>query len=144
MYKHLLMPTDGSETSLRAVRQGVALAQALGAEVTVMTVVERFRSGLSDGAHVPEEVSRQDAARDAALARLADAEALVREAGVTCHRIVSNETVIYEGILQAARTAGADLIVMGTHGMGAVERLLIGSQTQRVLAHTELPVLALH
>lgn len=144
MYKHLLLPTDGSETSLSAVRQGVALAQSLGAEVTVMTVIERFPSGITDSAHVPEETVRQDSAREAALVRLEAAEKLAQQAGVRCHRILSSEHPIHQGILEAAHTAGADLIVMGTHGMGAVERLLVGSQTQRVLAHTKLPVLALH
>jgi nucleotide-binding universal stress UspA family protein len=57
---------------------------------------------------------------------------------------VSEHTGIYQGILAAAQLFNADLIVMGTHGAGALERLIVGSQTQRVLAHTAIPVLVLH
>ena len=144
MYKHLLLPTDGSETSMRAVRQGVALAQTLGAEVTVMTVIEHFPSGITGSANLPEETVRQASAREAALERLAAAENVAEQAGVRCHRILARDQPVHQGILEAASTAGADLIVMGTHGMGAIERFLVGSQTQRVLAHTKLPVLTLH
>lgn len=144
MFKHLLLPTDGSETSLRAVRKGVELAQALGAEVTVMTVIEHFPSGIMGSAHLPDETARQASAREAALERLAAAENLAMQAGVRCHRILARDQTVYQGILEAASTSGADLIVMGTHGLGALERFLVGSQTQRVLAHTQLPVLTLH
>lgn len=69
---------------------------------------------------------------------------MARGAGVPCQRIVVRDKPVFRAILEAAQTSSADLIVMGTHGMGLVERLLIGSPTQRVLAHTHIPVLTLH
>jgi len=145
MFKHILLPTDGSETSLRAVQKGADLAKVLGAEVTVMTAIEHFPAGIVGGAYRPDAQVLNNAPQQAANERLEVAEQLVKAAGVTtCHRILSQEHTVYQSILAAANTAGADLIVMGTHGMGALERMLVGSQTQRVLAHTKLPVLTLH
>ena len=75
----------------------------------------------------------------------AEAEALARAAGVACARLLVREPQpVYRAILQAAEDCGADLIVMGTHGMGLMERIFVGSQTQRVLAHTRIPVLTFH
>ena len=143
MYKHILLPTDGSKASIRAIEQGAELAQALGAEVTLMSAVERFGVGAigltySDIGH-PLNI----AAREAALFNLDEAQQLLAKYKLKINKMVLHEGSIYQCILEATKQSGADLIVMGRHGSGALERLLVGSQTQRVLAHTTTPVLVL-
>lgn len=144
MFKHIFLPTDGSETSLRAVQKGIELARCFGAEITVMTAIEHFPAGIMGSDYRPEGEPPHDVARDIAMERLDAAEALVKAAGLRCHRVLTRERAVFRGIVEAAETAGADLIVMGTHGAGALERMFVGSQTQRVIAHTNLPVLTLH
>ena len=144
MFKHILLPTDGSEPSLRAVEKGADLARQLGADVTVMTAIEHFPSGIMGSPYRPESKDAADAAHSAAIERLEAAEEVVRVRGVRCHRMLTREQPVYQGVISAASTSGADLIVMGTHGATGLERLLLGSQTQRVLAHTQIPVLVMH
>jgi len=96
-------------------------------------------------AYRPADEPQEPPGLPAAEARLAEAEALARAAGVACARLLVREPQpVYRAILQAAEDCGADLIVMGTHGMGLMERIFVGSQTQRVLAHTRIPVLTFH
>lgn len=143
MFKHILLPTDGSEAAMRAVARGVELALVFGAEVTVMTALEHFPAGIMGSAYRPEGDEEEPGYR-VALQRLELAEQVVKAAGAKCHRILVRDQPVYRGILDAAQSSGADLIVMGTRGLGLMERLFIGSQTQRVLAHTTIPVLTLH
>ncbi|OYU45381.1 MAG: hypothetical protein CFE44_07810 [Burkholderiales bacterium PBB4] len=143
MFKHLLIPTDGSEASQRALQRGVELAKALGASVTLMTAVEH-PGALRGLAVQASDNPMHQAAQAAALHWLEEAQASVAHWGVSVVCVVGEHQSIYQSILETARTSGADLIVMGTHGAGALERLLVGSQTQRVLAHTTIPVLVLH
>lgn len=144
MFKHILLPTDGSEAAMRAVAQGVELARSIGAEVTVMTSMEHFPAGIMASAYRPDSRPEEEPGHRLALERLDQAEKLVTDAGVKCQRILVRDQPVYKGILEAAKTSGADLIVMGTRGLGLMDRLLIGSQTQRVLAHTTIPVLTMH
>lgn len=144
MFQHILLPTDGSEPAMRAVTRGVELAARLGARVTVMTAIEHLPVGaLASGYRAPEP-QQEPPGVQAANYWLDQAEAVARKAGVPCQRIVLRDQPVFRAILDAAQSSGADLIVMGTHGMGLMERLFLGSQTQRVLAHTQIPVLTLH
>lgn len=144
MFKHILLPTDGSDAAMRAVAQGVELARSIGAKVTVMTSLEHFPVGIMGSAYRPHGNHEEEPGHEVALERLDRAERLARDAGVECQRILVRDQPVYRGILDAANTSGADLIVMGTRGMGLIDRLFIGSQTQRVLAHTTIPVLTMH
>ena len=144
MFKHVLLPTDGSELAMRAVRAGVELARSLGADVTVMTAMERLSPEQAKELAGADGAERRHRAHEIALARLDSAEKVARAAGVRCHRILARERSICRGILEAAHTAGADLIVMGTHGMSTLERLKGGSQTHRVLVRSGIPVLTMH
>lgn len=143
MFKHILLPTDGSETAMRAVTRGVELAAQLGSEVTVMTAIEHFPAGIMGSGYRPPESPQELPGQQAANYWLDQAEAVARAAGVPCRRIVVRDQPVFRAILEAAQTSNADLIVMGTHGMGLIERIFVGSQTQRVLAHTTIPVLTL-
>lgn len=144
MFRHILLPTDGSDTAMRAVASGIELALKLGAEVTVMTALEHFPTGIMGSGYRPEGDQDEEPGYQVALERLDRAEQIAGAAGVRCHRILEREQPVYRAILEAAKTSGADLIVMGTRGMGLVERLFIGSETQRVITHTDIPVLTLH
>lgn len=144
MFKHILLPTDGSDAAMRALRQGVELARSIGAEVTVMTALEHFPAGIMGSGYRPQAGQEEEPGYQMALDRLALAEDIARQAGVTHHRLLVRDKPVYRAILDAAQTANADLIVMGTRGLGLMERLFIGSETQRVLTHTTLPVLTLH
>ncbi|MCZ8292628.1 MAG: universal stress protein [Hylemonella sp.] len=145
MFQHILLPTDGSDPAMRAVARGVELAQRLGARVTVMTALEHFPAGIMASGYRPHDEPQEVPGLQAATYWLEQAEAVARAAGVPCERLLMREQkIVYRAILDAAQQCGADLIVMGTHGMGLMERLFVGSQTQRVLAHTTIPVLTLH
>lgn len=143
MFKHILLPTDGSEASLRAVAKGAELAKAVGAQVTIMIAIEHFSMGILGGSHRTEDDPLNTAAKEAAMHWLAASQAVVAKLGITANQLVLQQRTVHQCILDAAQSTGADLIVMGTHGAGAFERLIVGSQTQRVLAHTTIPVLVL-
>lgn len=143
MFKHILLPTDGSEASSRAVEKGAELAKALGANVTLMTAVEQFPLGVMGAAQRTDDNPMLQAARDAANHWLSAAQVSLSKHGITAKHLTMQGRSVHQAILEAAETSGADLIVMGSHGAGALERLLVGSQTQRVLAHTSIPVLVL-
>lgn len=144
MFQHILLPTDGSEAATRAVSRGAELAARLGARVTVMTALEHYPAGIMGSAYRPAQGADLEPGLQAAMDRLDQAVALVRQAGLDCHRLLLRDRPVYQAILDAAESQDVDLIVMGTHGLGLVERLFVGSQTQRVLARTQIPVLTLH
>lgn len=141
MFKHILLPTDGSDASQRAVESGARLAKALGAKLTLMSALDPLPLGVVSAAARAEDNPMQAAARTAAQHWLTQAQKLVQAQGQVAEELIVQERSIYQSIIAAATSTGADLIVMGTHGAGALERFLVGSQTQRVLAHTNLPVL---
>ncbi|HWP12285.1 MAG TPA: universal stress protein [Ramlibacter sp.] len=139
MFKRILVPVDGSSTALRAVEKAVGLAQAFGAHIDLVTVVDAYPFFGADYALGQDEFkAAATASSNQALAR---AEAAVVAAGLPCRRKIIDSHLIHEGILAAAQDMGADLIVMGSHGRHGIEKLLLGSTAQRVLSHTKLPVL---
>jgi nucleotide-binding universal stress UspA family protein len=144
MFKHILLPTDGSEAAMRAVTQGIELARQLGAQVTVMTVLEHFPDGIMGSAYRPEELQEEEPGLQVAQERLAAALRVAHDAGIRAQHLLVRDKAVHTAIVEAAKTSGADLIVMGTHGLGLIERIFIGSQTQRVLSHTHVPVLTVH
>ena len=146
MYKRILVPTDGSPLSQKAVRSAVDLASSIGAEVVAMNVVPRYPlSFFEGGANVsPAEIARiekQWAERGQAVA---DAVGKVAEkAGVKAKAITVRSDLVAEAILSAARKNKCDLVVMASHGRKGLKRLLLGSETQHVLTHGQIPVLVL-
>ena len=141
MFRHLLIPTDGSPLALEAATQAVAFARETGARLTALSVKPRFHPFTLR----PEQV--EDTAGDRwdvdlhARDHLAAVERLAREGGVPCEGVVVTSDRPWEAIVDAARTHGCDLIAMASHGRSGVASLLLGSQTQRVLAHSPVPVL---
>lgn len=142
MYKNILIATDGSELSDRAVRQGLEMATAAGARVTVVTVTDEFPTGSGSLLPRPEDLERYKAAAAKSARMLLDR--IVGEAkamDLQCSpRHVSDQTPA-EGILATCATDQCDLIVMSTHGRRGMDRLLLGSQAARVVTLSKVSVL---
>lgn len=141
MFSHILVPVDGSGTALLAVDKAVALAKAFGSRITVINVID-FYPFVGVGAdYAFGQTEYMAAANASATQALAGACNAVQAAGLPCEKKTIEGHVVHEGILEAATSLGADLIIMGSHGRHGIEKLLLGSVTQRVLSHTTLPVL---
>lgn len=142
MYKRILLPTDGSEASGRAVQSGIDFARSVGAEVVGMTATPPFHS-FTVSAEMLEETPASYAAASAARAqRLLDEIAdAARGAGVPCTCLRVEADSPYEAIIATARERGCDLIVMASHGYHGIKGLLLGSETHKVLVHSAIPVL---
>jgi nucleotide-binding universal stress UspA family protein len=142
MFKHILLPTDGSSLSDSAVRLGIRLAQALKARVTGVSVVLKARQ-LSFDSEFPGVKTEHAAAAFKAQAEafLAKIAAAAEEAGIPCETVVEVGDLIHETIIRTAETKNCDLIIMASHGRAGVKALLLGSETQKVLTHSKTPVL---
>jgi nucleotide-binding universal stress UspA family protein len=143
-YSHLLVPSDGSDRSQRAVREAVRLAVALGARITVLTVEQQPRMpvpGMGERLDGATLATLASAAREESDRVLAEALAIAAAAGVaaTVERISGERP--HQAIVAAADRLACDLIVMASHGRRGFQRMLLGSQTQRVLVQASVPVL---
>jgi nucleotide-binding universal stress UspA family protein len=142
MFKHILIPTDGTDLSRKAVIYGVQLAKTVGARVTAITVSEPYHVASMDAvlvAETPEEHEGQTARvaeRALEQARMAAEAASV---GVETVRQVHDQP--YRAIIDCARARACDLVVMASHGRRGVAALLVGSETTKVLTHSTIPVL---
>ena len=142
MFKQILLPTDGSELSTRAVLAGVSFAKEIGAQVVGMTAVPDFHTVTVDTDMLESTEDEYLAASEArASQRLATVSNAAREAGVPCNTILVRSDQPYEAILHAARQHGCDLIVMASHGRRGIGGVLLGSETQKVLVHSAIPVM---
>jgi nucleotide-binding universal stress UspA family protein/hemerythrin-like domain-containing protein len=137
MYRHLLVPLDGSDLSIETVSRAVNLARTLGARVSFLHVHDRDNESLKPASSTEFAQAYQDRAR----ALLTKAEAAARALGVPCDSSIRVDDVPHEAILDAARKAGCDLIFMASHSCQASMDMPLGSQTLKVLTTTELPVL---
>lgn len=141
MFKHILVPVDGSSTGLGAVAKAIELAKVFDSWITLVHVIDQYPFVGIGTDYAFGQTEYITAATSNANQALQAAENHVNAAGLRCTRQVIEGHVMEDGILQAAKTANADLIVMGSHGRHGIEKLLLGSVTQRVLSHTTLPVL---
>lgn len=147
MFKHLLIPTDGSRLAAKGIRAGVGLAKRLGARVTGAYVAAPYVPPVYGEAGVllagmSQKEYRSIAERQARKA-LAAVEAAARAARVPCRVEWLIEAQPWRGILAVARRRKCDAIVMASHGRGGLSGLILGSETARVLAHARLPVLVI-
>lgn len=145
MYSHILLPTDGSDLSLRAVDAGIALAKRLGARVHGLNVVPPFAAinYLADVVMLPEAAYDEEAAGRAER-YLADVRQRAREAGVPCETEYVFEARPHQVIVDVAKRQHCDLIVMGSHGRHGIDRWLLGSEAHRVIVGCDVPVLVCH
>ncbi len=144
MFKHLLLPTDGSAGSERAIARALELARECGVKVTGLHVVQPFHLVSHDIDMVEQTRASFEANVRARGRQYLDAiERGAEELGVE----VSTRIVVadhpYRAIIDTARTAGCDLIVMASHGRRGMRAVLLGSETQKVLTHGNTPVLVL-
>jgi len=145
MFKHILIPTDGSRLALKGAKAGIRLAKALKARVTAVYVIPPFMPiAYGDAAVYVPALSPQEykkSAERAARRALGAVEAEAKKARVRCQTRFVTAAQPYDGILRAARAAKCDAIAMASHGRGGLAGVLLGSETTRVLAHSKIPVL---
>ena len=143
MYKRILISTDGSDISQKAVQAAVDLARASGAELFAISVKEPFPySAISEMQPVPPQ-EFFDAQERIASERVKAVVSLAGNAGVTCHAHTVEAMHPWEAILDHATTQGCDLVVMASHGRRGLSAMLLGSETQKVLTHSSIPVLVI-
>jgi nucleotide-binding universal stress UspA family protein len=124
MYRHILIPTDGSELAQRGVAHGLALAKSVGAKVFAINVIEPIFAVTGDFASVLDRVAKE-----------------AKAAGVTCETIQMENIPPHQAIIETAENKGCNLIVMSSHGLNGLSMLLIGSVTNKVLTYAKIPVL---
>ena len=141
MFKHILVPVDGSATALQAVDTAIGLAKAHGSRVTAIFVVDPYPfTGVgTDFAYGQAEYL--SAATAEANTAIKAAKARFEAAGIAVESSVIESHSAWRGVVEAAESSGADLIVMGSHGRKGLEKLVLGSVTQAVLSHTKRSVL---
>ena len=141
MFKHILVPTDGSDITAKAIATALALAKSVGAQLHTISAKEPFPySAISEMQPTPPQ-EFFDAQERIASQRVAAVVTLCEAAGVTCHAHTVEALHPWEAIIDHARRMECDLIVMASHGRRGVSALLLGSETQKVLTHTKVPVL---
>jgi nucleotide-binding universal stress UspA family protein len=141
MYQRILFPTDGSDITMKALQSALSLAKLCGAEVHALAVMEPFPySAISEMQPVPpqEFFDAQQRVANARTKAISDAAAA---AGVRCQGYTVEALHPWEAILDHGKAQGCDLVVMASHGRRGVSALLLGSETQKVLTHSTLPVL---
>ena len=145
MYQNILIPTDGSELSQKAVETGLALAALSNASVVVLKVVPRYPHDYFEGGLTKQtDIEKQERHwSDAAQAMVNTVKADGGARGVKVTTEVVQSDMVAESIIVAAKKHECDLIVMASHGRRGVKRLLLGSETQHVLTDSHIPVLVL-
>jgi nucleotide-binding universal stress UspA family protein len=146
MYTHILVATDGSELSQRAVTSGIDLAALTKAALTIVNIIPHYARTYFEGgmAMRMEEIERIEAQWAADAQAVVDAGLVAAAAkGVIAQAQVVKSDLIAESIIAKATQCKADLIVMASHGRKGIQRLLLGSETQHVLTHSHTPVLVL-
>jgi nucleotide-binding universal stress UspA family protein len=150
MYANILLSTDGSDVARKGVEQGLALAKALNAKATVITVTEPlpvdFGGGHASG-WIPsqQEVDRFDAAcKERAGKVLGEAKAMAEQIGMSTELLHVPDSYPANAIIETAKSRGCDLIVMASHGRRGLKKLFLGSQASEVLADGSVPVLIVH
>ena len=145
MFKHILLPTDGSKLSERAVQRGLELAKELGARVTAVHVIPEFRMMADESFVLPttadlkRRYDKESKARaEKMLAKIAER---AKDAGVKYDCVSVMGDLPHDAIIDTAKKKKCDLIMMASHGRRGISSLILGSETSKVLAHSKIPVL---
>jgi len=145
MFRHILIPTDGSRLATKAVKAGIGLAREMGARVTACYAVELpwpaqiYGTGNGRGRRVLTQYGRNATAAGKRV--LAAVHRLARKAGVPCDEVLTKEVAPHRGIVDTARKLRCDAIVMASHGRGGLAGAALGSVTHKVLATSRIPVI---
>lgn len=142
MFKHILIPTDGSPVAHRAAKACIALAGRLGAKVTAYCAIEVLQPIYVEGYVFTRRQLNgfEQRAREAGQKRLDAIGKMARAAGVRFATVVAAAQTPYEGIIAAAKKRQCDVIFMASHGRRGLSKLVMGSVTQKVLSHSKIPV----
>ena len=146
MFKRILVATDGSELSARAVDKAIALARAVGADLFALKVVHLQAETYWDGALINERAAH--AKLEAQQTELAQAvvdavKKSAQDAGIRVTSLTVKASSVADAVIDVAQKNACDLIVMASHGRRGLARVLLGSETQHVLTHSQIPVLVL-
>jgi nucleotide-binding universal stress UspA family protein len=146
MFKHILFPTDGSPHSGVALTKAAMLAKLLGSKLTAIYVTGAYHPAYeSEGFLMPEMKTLRKRFDEEETARankiLEEVKKLAGTLGVECASVIATSDVPYRTIIEQAGKSGCDLIVMASHGRRGLEGVLLGSETQKVLTHSKIPVL---
>lgn len=142
MYRHILLPTDGSELSQKAIDYGMALAKSVNAKVTVLTVSTPFHVFAVEPGMVTDTLEQyQKHTADLAAKYLNVAKESALAAGVSCDMMHVEHAQPYLAIIDTAQRKSCDLIVMASHGRRGISAIVLGSETVKVLTHSTIPVL---
>jgi nucleotide-binding universal stress UspA family protein len=144
MFKHILVPTDGSELSQSTAKRAVSFAKEAGARITIFFAkpeypIAYFGEGALIDPTTPEKFA--ELADQQANQYLGEVMALCAESGVDCTTTTATSDVPYIAIIEAAEKSGCDLIFMASHGRRGISGFLLGSETNKVLTHSKVPVL---
>ncbi|HVL76903.1 MAG TPA: universal stress protein [Noviherbaspirillum sp.] len=142
MFNKILVPTDGSPLSEKAVSTAVEWARSNGAALVVLSVAEpHYAPQLAEGSTVVDANAYNRKMLEIAQANVAAAAAAAREAGVPCETLVRTSMNPHEEIVNASKERACDVIVMASHGRKGLRALFVGSETHKVLAYSTVPVL---
>lgn len=141
MFKHILVPVDGSSTAGQAIDKAIAVAEAFKSAVTIIYVIDPYAFSGVGADFSYGQAEYLSAATAEANEAIKHAKQAFQDHGITVTASVVEGHAIYRGILETAESVGADLLVMGSHGRRGLERLVLGSVTAQVLSHAHLPVL---
>jgi len=141
MLDHILIPTDGTELSARAARFAVQLAKKMAAKVTAVTVTTPADAMMFGEVRIIRNAEEYEERMSASARAMLDAiGALAAEASVPCEKVHVRSELPWHGILEAAKSRNADMIVMASHGRRGLSAMVIGSETQKVVNHSHVPV----
>ena len=142
MFKHILISTDGSSLGNKAAKAGIELAGALGAKVTAYYAMERLQLIFDEGYMMDQKTidGLEESARAAGQKRIDAIGKMAKAARVPFTSVVSQASTPHEGIIEAAKKRKCDVIFMASHGRRGLSKLMVGSVTQKVLAHSKIPV----
>jgi nucleotide-binding universal stress UspA family protein len=144
MYKHILVPTDGSELSRKAIEHGIALAKSVNSKVTAVTVTVPFHVfslDLGMATNTPEQFEK--CAAEMAAKDLGVAKEAAKANGISCDTIRVEHESPHRAIIDTAAQNSCDLIVMASHGRRGISAIVLGSETLKVLTHSMVPVLVI-
>jgi nucleotide-binding universal stress UspA family protein len=144
MFKHVLVPTDGSGLSMDAVRHAISFAKEAGARITFFFATKRIPAFYLGVGTIPDPgVAMQfNDSEEAGAQELLDAcVTMATEAGVPSEKLAMVNDLPWQAIIEAAARTGCDLIFMASHGRRGIQAMLLGSETQKVLTHSTIPVL---
>lgn len=142
MFKHILIPTDGSSLSAIAIKNGVKFAKEIDARITGLTVTMPFHYYATDAMQINSTLDQYDTdAQKVATRNLSVLQKAALEAGVQCELLHRVNEYPYEEIVKVAKEKDCDVIFQASHGRSGAKAFLLGSETNKVLAHCKIPVL---